>query len=177
MAQNPKLKEIKALCLDVDGVMTDGSILVISDGDILRTYDSKDCFGLRMAVMNGLELGIITGGCSESLSKRFEAIGAKSSNIYLGSRIKSVDFENFCARNGFKASEVAYVGDDLPDVSVLKACGFGVAPADAVAEAKEAADFVSPFGGGKGCIRNLVEMILKAQDKWVFSPSQYDKLY
>lgn len=171
------LTRIKAITLDVDGVMTDGSLICFDDGNLLRIYNAKDAMGLRMAQMAGLTVAIITGGRSRSIVARFRTCGAKEEDIYLGCRDKMKDFKHFCEKYNFKPEEVAYVGDDIPDVSVIKAAGLGVAPADAVAEAKEAADFVSPFPGGKGCIRDLSERILKAQGKWVFDVESYEKQY
>ena len=98
-------------------------------------------------------------------------------DIYLHSRDKIRDFRAFCAKYGLSPEEVAYVGDDLPDVETIRAAGLGVTPADGVAEAREAADFVSPFPGGKGCIRDLVERILKAQGKWNLDIDAYVKQY
>jgi len=169
--------KIKALTFDVDGVMTDGGLLCFDDGNFLRIFDAKDSFGLRMAQMNGIQLAVITGGTSPSILQRFRKCGVLEENIYLHSRDKIVDFKDFCQKYGFSPEEVAYVGDDIPDVEVIRAAGLGVTPADGVAEAKEAADFVSEFPGGKGCIRDLVERILKAQGKWEFKVDAYLKQY
>ena len=159
--------QIKAITFDVDGVMTDGGLLCFNDGNFLRVFDAKDSFGLRMAQMAGIKLAVITGGTSPSLTPE---------NIYLHSRQKIVDFHAFCEKYGFSPDEVAYVGDDLPDLETIQAAGLGVSPADGVAEVREAADFVSPFPGGKGCIRDLVERILKAQGKWKLDIDAYLKM-
>lgn len=169
--------KIKALTFDVDGVMTDGGLLCFDDGNFLRVFDAKDSFGLRMAQMAGIQLAVITGGTSPSITQRFLKCGVEPDNIYLHSRDKIRDFRAFCAKYGFSPEEVAYVGDDLPDLEVIRAAGLGVAPADAVPEVRDAADWVSGFPGGKGCIRDLVERILKAQDKWHFNLDAYVKHY
>lgn len=169
--------EIKALALDVDGVMTDGGLLCLNDGNFLRTFDAKDSFGLRMAQMAGIKLAVITGGTSPSLTQRFIKCGVEPENIYLHSRDKMKDFRAFCAKYGFAPADVAYVGDDLPDLGVVCAAGLGVAPADAAVEVRAAADFVSAFPGGKGCIRDLVERILKAQGKWELDIDAYVRQY
>ena len=169
--------KIKAITFDIDGVMTDGGLLCLDDGNFLRIFDAKDSFGLRMAQMNGIKLAVITGGTSPSLTQRFIKCGVERDNIYLHSRDKMKDFRAFCAKYDFKPEEVAYVGDDLPDLAVVRAAGLGVAPADAVAEVREAADFVSSFPGGKGCIRDLVERILKAQGKWNLDLDAYERQY
>lgn len=169
--------EIKALAFDVDGVMTDGGLLCLNDGNFLRTFDAKDSFGLRMAQMAGIKLAVITGGTSPSLTQRFIKCGVEPENIYLHSRDKMKDFRAFCAKYGFAPADVAYVGDDLPDLGVVCAAGLGVAPADAAVEVRAAADFVSAFPGGKGCIRDLVERILKAQGKWELDIDAYVRQY
>ena len=131
-----KLQKIKAFVFDVDGVLTDGGILSTPEGDLLRVFDSKDAFALRMVYMKGYHVGVITGGVSESIRLRFKTCGVPMENIYLGSRAKIEDLEDFCGRYGLEADEIMYFGDDLPDIPVMLACGCGVAPSDAVEEAK-----------------------------------------
>ncbi len=172
-----RLERIRAIAFDIDGVMTDGGILAMSDGDLLRVFDAKDSFGVRMAKMNGLHTGIITGGSSESIIKRFSVCGVDEDDIYLHSRIKIEDFNAFCQKHSLLPEEVMFFGDDLPDLPVIEACGIGVAPADAVEEVKQAADFVSPFGGGHGCVRHAVEMVLKAQGRWHLDDALYKKMF
>ena len=172
-----RLLRIKAIAFDIDGVMTDGGILAMPDGDLLRGFDAKDSFGVRMAKMNGLHTGIITGGSSESIVKRFSYCGVEPEDIYLHSRVKLDDFNEFCQRHSLLPEEVMFFGDDLPDIPVMKACGIGVAPADAVEEVKQAADFVSPCAGGHGCVRHAVEMILKTQGRWQLDDALYKKMF
>lgn len=177
MVEQERLQRIKAFVFDIDGVITDGGILAMPDGDLLRIFDAKDSFGVRMVKMNGLHTGIITGGSSESILKRFTVCGVDEEDIYLHSRIKLNDFKRFCDSHLLDASEVMYLGDDLPDVAVLKAAGLGVVPSDAVQEAKDAADFISPYPGGRGCIRHAAEMLLKAQDKWHLDDDKYKRMF
>ena len=172
-----KFRKIKAVAFDVDGVITDGGILAMPNGDLLRVFDAKDSFGIRMAKMNGLHTCIITGGSSESIVKRFSVCGIDQEDIYLHSRIKINDFNDFCTKHLLKPEEVMYFGDDLPDIPVLKACGIGVAPADAAEEVKEIADYVSPYNGGHGCVRHTIEMVLKSQDRWQLDDQLYKKMF
>lgn len=165
-----EIKDIRGFAFDIDGVFTDGGILAMPNGDLLRTFNSKDCFAVRMAVDMGFPVAIITGGCSESIIHRAETLGVKACNLFQFSKDKAPDLETFCKRNGFTLKEVAYIGDDLPDVPAILAAGIGVCPADAVKEAKDAADYISPNPGGRGCIREFVEKVLRAQDKWNFDP-------
>lgn len=162
--------DIKAFAFDIDGVFTDGSILAMPDGDLLRTFNTKDCFAVRMAVDAGYPVAIITGGCSNSLIFRAQSLGVRKEDLYQMSKDKETDFLLFCRRHGLKAENVAFAGDDLPDIPAIKAAGLGVCPADAVPEVKEASDFISPFNGGRGCIRHLIESVLKEAGNWAFDP-------
>ena len=119
------LKNIKAFASDVDGVLTDGGILADLDGELFRTFDSKDGFAVRMATMAGYPVGIITGGRSESIRKRFLTCGVEAEDVYLGSRDKIEDFDDFCRRHGLKPEEVMYFGDDLPDAEMRLRGGSG----------------------------------------------------
>ena len=171
-----KLLKIKTLVFDIDGVFTDGLILATSDGDILRQFDSKDSFGVRMAAMNGLRPAVITGGNSPSILKRCQVIGVADEDVFLHSRDKLADFHKYIEAHGYSPDEVLYCGDDLPDIPVMMHC-FGVAPADAVEEVKKAASYVSHFGGGRGFVRNTVEMVMKVQGKWNFDVATYQSLF
>lgn len=166
MDQN--LDRIKAIALDIDGVMTDGSVIPLADGDLLRVLDAKDALAIRVAGMKGYIVAIMSGGDTEALRKRMENMSIRPENIFLGCRGKLAIFERFCAQNGLSPEEVMYIGDDLPDVPVLRAAGLGVAPADAAQDAKEAADRISPCGGGKRCVRTEIERLMRYQGKWEF---------
>lgn len=171
------LKKIKAFAFDIDGVATDGGVLCDSTGDLLRTYDAKDGFAIRMAVMNGYPVGIITGGSSETIRKRMITSGVKADDVYLHCRDKRIEFKQFCDKYGLKPEEIMFFGDDIPDICCLEQCGCGVCPSDAVPEVKEIATWISDRPGGKGCIRQGIEAVLKEQGKWVFEPVLYKKLF
>ncbi len=172
-----RLDKIKAFVFDVDGVLTDGGIFANLDGELFRTFDAKDAFALRMAHMNGYAPGCITGGRSESIRKRLATCGFRKEDVYLGSRIKLKDFNDFCFRHGVLTDEVMLFGDDIPDIPVLKECGCGVCPSDAVDEAKEAADLISDYPGGKLCVRKTLELVMKAQGKWEVDFETYDRMF
>ena len=145
-----KLENIKAFAFDVDGVLTDGSIICLPEtGDWVRTFNSKDGLGMRMAYMSGFRLGIITGGASESIRKRFEHVLAHE--VIMNAQDKLPVFLDFCKRNNFKPEEVAYMGDDLPDIPVLQHCGLAVCPS----------------------VRDLIEQVLRAQGKWTLDAAAY----
>lgn len=175
--QEELFRKIKAFAFDVDGVLTNGGILANLDGELFRTFDSKDGFGLRMASMAGYPVAIITGGRSESIRKRFLTCGVKAEDVYLGSRDKIEDFDDFCSRYGLAPEDVMYFGDDMPDIPVMLKCGCGVAPSDAVAEAIESADYVSPYPGGRGCVRNTVETVMKLHDRWQLDVALYKEKF
>ena len=127
--------------------------------------------------MHGYHLGIITGGRSESIRKRFQTCGVKPEDVYLGSRDKMEDFSDFCSRHGLRPEEVLYCGDDLPDAPVMQACGCGACPADAVPEVREIADYVSPHAGGHGFARFIIEMVMKLQGTWQLDVQEYKRKF
>ena len=152
-----RFSRIRAFAFDVDGVLTDGGILADLNGELYRTFDSKDGMAIRMAVMKGYHMAI------------------KPEDVYLGSRAKIEDFEDFCSRHGLEPDEVMYFGDDLPDIPVMTACGCGVCPSDAVDEVKEIADLISTRPGGKGCAREIIQMVLKEQGRWELDVQAYKR--
>jgi len=171
------IKNIKAFAFDVDGVMTNGGIFTDSEGQLYRTYDSKDGFAVRMACMHGYPVGVMTGGRSQSIRARMKTSGIPAEDVYLGSRNKMEDFEDFCKRHNVKPEEVMFFGDDVPDIAVMVACGIGVCPCDAADDVKEIADIVSDRPGGRAFVRKHIEETLKAQGQWGFNVGQYKKLF
>ena len=175
MSDIGKFQKIKAFAFDVDGVLTDGGILADLNGELYRVFDSKDSMAIRMAVMEGFHMAVITGGRSESIRKRFETCGIKADDVYLGSRAKIEDFQDFCNRHGLAREEVMYFGDDLPDIPVMQACGCGVCPSDAVDEVKAIADHISTKPGGKGCVREILQAVMQAQGIWHLDVYEYKR--
>ena len=174
---NGRFSKIRAFAFDVDGVLTDGGILADLNGELYRTFDSKDGLAIRMAVMKGFHLAIITGGRSESIRKRFGSCGIKPEDVYLGSRAKIEDFNDFCTRHGLQPEEVMYFGDDLPDIPVMQVCGCGACPSDAVEEVREIADWISEYPGGRGCVRSGIEMVMKLQGQWILDVQDYKRKF
>jgi 3-deoxy-D-manno-octulosonate 8-phosphate phosphatase (KDO 8-P phosphatase) len=158
------LHKIKAFAFDVDGVFTDGSLMVDNNGYFLRTYNAKDGYAVRQAVLHGYRVAIITGGVAASIKHRFENLGVK--DIFLLSENKINDFTTFCTRYNLNADEVLFMGDDIPDIEVMQACGISCCPSDAVFEVKNAANYVSLFDGGKGCVRDVIEQVMKVHGNW-----------
>jgi 3-deoxy-D-manno-octulosonate 8-phosphate phosphatase (KDO 8-P phosphatase) len=168
-----KLSSIKAFAFDVDGVFTDGTVLATDSGDLLRCHNAKDGFAVRMAILNDYPVAIITGGSSNSIINRFKLVGIEREDIYLGSHFKIPDFLDFCDRHKIRPDEVLFMGDDIPDIGILKECGLATCPADAVNEVKEISEYISSYPGGKGCVRDVIEQVLKIQERWSANPEAY----
>ena len=167
------LKDIKGFVFDIDGVMTDGGIFAALDGELYRTFDAKDGFAVRMACLQGYAVGVITGGRSLSITNRFRTNGIEPEDVYLGSRIKIIDFDDFCRRHSLRREEVMYFGDDVPDIPVMVSCGCGVCPSDAVDEVKQIADVVSDKPGGRGFARSMIEAVMRYQGTWKLDIQHY----
>ncbi len=160
-----KLKNIKAIAFDVDGVLSTSCMVLHPDAEPLRTANVKDGYAMQLAVKKGLILSIITGGKSETVRMRYEGLGLK--DVYMNASIKINTFNEFLTKNNLKAEEVLYMGDDIPDYEVMKAAGLAACPADAAEEIKAIADYISPYAGGQGCARDVVEKTMKAQHIWM----------
>lgn len=160
-----KLKYIKAFLFDVDGVWTNGFVYVDGNGLQMRTTNTKDGYAVHYASKIGYPIGIITGGKCKSVIGRFNDLGVQ--DVYIEASDKLVCFKDFMDKHGLKPKEIMYMGDDIPDMMVMKRCGIKVCPADAAHEIIEIADYVSDKKGGEGCVRDVVEQTLRAQDKWL----------
>lgn len=169
-------KDIKAMAFDVDGVFTDGSVLCLETGELFRTFDSKDGLAVRLATMK-MPVAIITGGRSQSITKRFAACGVPAEDVYLHSRDKIEEIDSFCKAHGLERKDLLYAGDDLPDVEAIAEVGIGACPADAVDEVKAVADYISEKAGGKCFVRELIEKVLGSQGLWSFDVESYKKNY
>ncbi len=154
----------RALVLDVDGVMTDGGIMPLRDGDFNRTYNAKDGYAIAYAVKMGFNICVISGGRGANLRYRMEMLGIK--HIYLDCMDKISAIKEFLASVGVSAENTMYMGDDIPDLDCMRYVGLPVAPADAATEVVEAARYVSQFNGGRGCVRDVIEQIMRSQGTW-----------
>jgi len=168
-----KLKEIKAFVFDVDGVLTNGDILASDSGEFLRTFNIKDGYALQLAVKKGYPVCIISGGKGAAMEKRFEGLGIKHVNLGVADKVQV--FEEFLAAVDISASEVLYMGDDIPDHNVMKLVGLPTCPADACEEIKSICSYISPHPGGKTAVRDVIEKVLKVQSQWFdLNPSAAD---
>lgn len=159
------LADIKALVFDVDGVLSSDVMSLATDGNPVRTVNVKDGYALQLAVKCGLHVCIITGARVESLRYRYESLGIK--DIYIASSVKVRDYEEFLNRYSLSGEEVLYMGDDIPDYQVMTRCGLPCCPSDAVDEIRSICKYVSPYAGGQGCVRDVVEKVLKAKNLWM----------
>jgi len=161
------LHHITTFIFDVDGVLTNGNVIINTDGELLRTMNIKDGYALKTAVDQGFNVCIISGGKNEGVRKRLKGLGIK--DIYLGAHHKTEQLNEYMKLNNIKAENVLYMGDDIPDLPVMKIIGLPTCPQDAVAEIKDAAKYVSYKKGGKGCARDVIEQVLKVQEKWMIN--------
>lgn len=159
-----KLEGISTFIFDVDGVLTDGSLLVTEKGELLRSMNIKDGLGLKMAMEKGYHVVIISGGSSEGVRIRLNKLGV--SEVHLNVKDKMGVFRSILQQKNITSQECIYMGDDLPDLEVMAECGLKACPADAVWEVQEISDIICSTNGGKGCARELIEIVLKAQNKW-----------
>ena len=158
------LADITTFIFDVDGVLTDGTITVTTDGEMLRTMNIKDGFALKTAVDAGFNLCIISGGSNEGVRKRLAGLGIK--DIFLGAHNKIEQLNEYTSKNNILMSQVLYMGDDIPDFPVMKLAGLPCCPQDAVQEIKAISKYISHKNGGKGAVRDVIEQVLKVQGKW-----------
>lgn len=160
-----QLASIKLLAFDYDGVFTDGQIIITTDGHMLRSANARDGFAVQWARKQNVPIALISGGKEESVGVRMRYLGVEE--VHMGSHNKMEVLKGICQRMNLKLEEVAYMGDDLPDLPVLRSVGLACCPSDAAIEVVEACDYVSPKGGGKGCVRDVVESYMKQHDLWL----------
>lgn len=159
------LKKIRGIAFDVDGVLSPSTIPCSPAGEPLRMVNIKDGYAIQHAVKRGYKLAIITGGTTKAMQVRYEGLGM--TDIFQGAAHKLVVLERWMASRDLKPEEVAYMGDDIPDLTCLRHVGLPVCPADAVWEVKEACRYISKANGGYGCARDLIEQVMKARGDWM----------
>lgn len=151
------------MVFDIDGVLTDGIVFPYA-GDMLRGLNSKDGYAIQYATKKGYLIFIVTGGNSEHMKSSLENLGAKE--VHLSSSNKLAVYLDIKSRYQLEDDEFLYMGDDIPDYEVMQAVGLAVCPQDAVPEIKHISDYHSPYNGGKGCVRDVIEQTLRVQDNW-----------
>lgn len=164
MSLTKRASQIKLVVLDVDGVLTDGSIWTGENGELVKRFYTRDGLGIKMLQAAGIPVAILTGRNSKQTAARCKELGIDS--VTQGKLFKGAAFSELLSTYKVSGEEVAYMGDDIPDIPALKAAGLAACPADAAEEIRPLVHFVSPFNGGNGAVRSLAELILKSQGRW-----------
>lgn len=164
---NFDLTQIRAFAFDVDGVLSGTMVPLHPSGEPMRMVNIKDGYALQLAIKKGYPVAIITGGRTQAVRIRFEALGI--TDLYLGVAQKLGSLDDFMARHNLSADQILYMGDDVPDIPVMKRVGLPCSPVDAVPDVKMISTYISPYRGGEGCGRDVIEQVMKAQGKWMDS--------
>lgn len=160
-----RLKDITTFVFDVDGVFTNSQVLVTTSGEMLRSMSVKDGYALKVALDKGYEVCIITGGTNDGVKKRLMGLGV--STFYMGTHQKLEALEEFMEVYGKRPEEIAYMGDDIPDIPPMQVVGLPTCPQNAVPEVKKVSAYISHIHGGQGCVRDLIEQVLKTKGQWL----------
>lgn len=153
---------------DVDGVLTDGSLLLLPDGEMARTMNIKDGYALQLAVKQGFKIFVISGAKSVPVQKRLEKLGI--SDVYMGVEDKRTLLLQLLENNNLLPENTLFMGDDMPDLEAMQVVGLPCCPADACNEVKQISRYISQVAGGRGCARDVIEKVLKLRDKWQAIP-------
>lgn len=159
-----KLKNITTIILDVDGVLTDGTVILMPSGEMTRTMHTKDGYAMQLAIKKGLKIAVITGGRDKMVEERLKYLGLI--DIYLGVHDKWDAYQDLLFSYNLKPEEILYMGDDIPDIQIMKDVGIACCPNDAVTDVRAISEYISLIDGGKGCVRDIIEQTLKVQGKW-----------
>jgi len=159
------LPKITTFILDYDGVLTDGSVIIMPDGEGLRNGNVKDGYAIQLAVKHGYRVAIISGGRSASMERRMEML--RVTDVFLGVTNKLAVFRQFCTDNQLAPENILYLGDDIPDYEVMREVGVACCPLDAAQEIKDISHYISDFPGGRGCVRDVIEQVMKIHGKWM----------
>jgi 3-deoxy-D-manno-octulosonate 8-phosphate phosphatase (KDO 8-P phosphatase) len=157
-------KPIKVFVLDVDGVLTDGNLLVLNDGQMARRMNIKDGYALQLAVKKGYKILVISGGNSGAVQNRLEKLGI--TDVFMNAAGKKEILAEYVRRHNFLWPQVLYMGDDIPDFAPMQMAGLACCPSDAAAEIKVISHYISPLKGGEGCVRDIIEKVLKLNNHW-----------
>ncbi|ULQ53924.1 KdsC family phosphatase [Flavihumibacter fluvii] len=168
-----RFKEITTFVFDVDGVLTDGTLWIHDDGEMVRRMNIKDGYALQLAIKKGYRILVISGGTSAAVVHRLAKLGVR--DVFMQVEQKTGVLQDYCANHHITTSEVLFMGDDIPDYGMMQLAGLACAPADAVAEIKQLAQYISPFAGGHGCVREVIEKVMKLRGDWAIDTSVSSK--
>lgn len=158
-------KNISLFVFDMDGVLTDGTLMVMDDGQMIRRMHVKDGYALQLAIKRGYTVMVISGGKSPQVKDRLSKFGIE--HVYMPVEDKLEKLKALLQTLNIQKENVMYMGDDIPDMEVMQYCGLACCPADAVAEIKKISKYISPVKGGEGCVRDVIEKVMKLQGKWL----------
>lgn len=165
------LKKIRAIVFDVDGVLSASTILMNEQGDPVRSINIKDGYAIQLAAKCGLHIAIISGGHDEAITLRYRYLGVD--DIYLRCAYKVDTWRNFLDKYGISPDEAIYMGDDIPDYEVMRLAGCPCCPADAATDIKQVSRYISPYDGGQGCARDVIEQVLRAKGLWMHNEKAF----
>lgn len=159
-----RFRHINTFVFDIDGVMTNGELLVTADGDLLRTMNIRDGYATQLAIKKGYHVWIISGGKQQAVAIRLQRLGVKETHVAVENKKECL--LGLFAKHGTDPARSLYMGDDIPDYAVMQLCGIATCPADAAPEIMGIAHYVSPFPGGTGCVRDVIEKVMKLNGDW-----------
>lgn len=168
---NYDLNRIKAIIFDIDGVLSAETITLSAEGEPLRTVNIKDGYAIQLAMKLGLRIAIMTGARTQAVRRRYEGLGVE--DIYIGCSVKIKTYDEFLQKYGLEDDEVMFMGDDIPDLEIMRRVGCAVCPNDACPEVREVSCYVSHLRGGYGCGRDVIEQTLRAQGKWQMNATAF----
>ncbi|MBQ0073758.1 MAG: HAD hydrolase-like protein [Prevotella sp.] len=168
---NYDLTKITTIIFDVDGVLSKSTIPMSAEGSPMRTVNIKDGYAIQLAIKMGLRLVILSGGTDKAVEQRYSKLGMK--DIFMSCGVKIQKYRAYCEENGIKDEEVIYVGDDIPDYEIMKVVGCPCCPHDACGDIREISRYVSPYDGGMGCARDIIEQVLRARGQWLSSAKAF----
>lgn len=159
-----ELKKVRAFVFDMDGVIASHTLFLDTSGTPLRTINVKDGLAIHIAVRRGYPVAVISGGRSYAMRRRMKRLGVHS--VYFGARDKKIPLKQFLGQQGLSPEHVLYMGDDIPDLEAMGTVGFPTCPGDAVTEVKQLSRYISPYSGGDGCVRDIIEQVLRLHGQW-----------
>tara|TARA_A100001037_G_scaffold223200_1_gene201084 strand:+ start:256 stop:759 length:504 start_codon:yes stop_codon:yes gene_type:complete len=159
------LKDITTFILDVDGVMTNGKIIYTHDGKIDRQFQAKDGYAIKHAISKGYNFVIISGGTQNNIKKRLKSLGVE--DVFISAFDKLKIFNDYITKKNISPDNILYMGDDNPDIEVLKIVKISTCPSDASIDVKEVCDYISDKKGGEGCVRDVIEQVMRVHNKWI----------
>jgi 3-deoxy-D-manno-octulosonate 8-phosphate phosphatase (KDO 8-P phosphatase) len=167
------LEKITTFIFDVDGVLTNGSVFLLPGGEPIRVMNIKDGYALQLAVKRGYNIAIISGGKSEEVRKRFNNLGIQ--DVFLGADDKLSAYKEYILTYNLSSEEILYMGDDIPDIEVMQRVALPACPSDAATEIIQCSKYISALKGGEGCVRDIIEKVMKVQGKWFDSENDHDE--